>query len=727
MSPKPTASQRKAKSPLVRGIIATLIVCLLVAVYVQGQAIRNRRAPTNSIATKHSQRTDEPPVSAGPVQEEEPAPSVVIAAKREAPQSRAYQALNEELLLSQHKIALVPHPNGKILQFDKPSLNGSPVASSLKNPFSTEGPTVWHLCSGDATSKGILTRFFAGHMHRALVEDYLPELRANGHYFELAAPSDSCHIAITSQRLSAFQGGNTFNEHFRYLDAVKVGDADSEKNHEKAKESYSLCLSSFEKVEISAISEIGLMNALRTMLQISLQRVPSEPYPSICILGDEPKYAWRGQHLDTARHFHGIETVKGIIRHMSRLKMNRFHWHLSDDQGWRLESFAFPSLHLIGGRRGPSQNGFKFKKYGGEEYKAPKYHTQQDVRDIIVFAAARGIMVVPEIDFPAHAAAMVAGLQREAGDVGKSFGSLVAVNTGNDDCKELPGSREGAPNCMGGTFAVMNPTKAAVAVCTKMLKEICSLFLESEYFHLGGDEAEFIRDGLWRSIKCDLEGCSSVDASKQQDFSAVQAVLTDALIAFIRSGECAGPKNGKRKTPIVWDESIVELRKGTVPDAVGMLWRDDRVTLQQIEKQYQAAGVPLESARIVLTPKTRVYMDYLQHAEVGKNRYWPLQQPAPWMKYKAVTLERAFMTHTMVSPVVYGVEGCMWTELIPNATVLEYQMFPRLYAVADSGWTQRGEESSGSKKSVEQVVKQQFPLFARKVQRVDELCASPKL
>mmetsp|Transcript_63121 Transcript_63121/g.73467 ORF Transcript_63121/g.73467 Transcript_63121/m.73467 type:complete len:191 (+) Transcript_63121:220-792(+) len=146
-----------------------------------------------------------------------------------------------------------------------------------------------------------------------------------------------------------------------------------------------------------------------------------------------------------------------------------------------------------------------------------------------------------------------------------------------------------------------------------------------------------------------------------------------------------------------------------------MLWRDDRISIETVEKQYHmdhmhrdnrksdeeedGGGRPTtpaeRGARLVLTPKTRLYMDYLQFPEMSKNRYWPLQRPAPWMKYKAVTLDRAFRVHYMVADeawrdgIVYGVEGCIWTELIPNASVLEYQAFPRVFALADAAWSLR--------------------------------------
>jgi N-acetyl-beta-hexosaminidase len=194
----------------------------------------------------------------------------------------------------------------------------------------------------------------------------------------------------------------------------------------------------------------------------------------------------------------------------------------------------------------------------------------------------------------------------------------------------------------------------------------------------------------------------------------------DELIAAVEDPLLCPPIGTEEsRTAVVWDETIVELRKGMVPKSprtVAMLWRDDRMSVDNILQQYREAGAVIEKVKLVLTPKTRLYFDYLQHPDVAKNRYWPLQRPAPWMKYKAVSLERAFMTHAMQGDdewgksIVHGVEGCLWTELIANVSVLEYQLFPRLYALADAGWTCRRSAN----------LKKDFELFKVKVGRFEQ-------
>jgi hexosaminidase len=485
-----------------------------------------------------------------------------------------------------------------------------------------------------------------------------------------------------------------------------------------AAEGYSLCfVPARHHIQIWARTPIGVLNAFRTILNLA---EASNPFRSVvvagCIVNDIPKLAWRGQHFDTARHFHDKETIFAILREMGKSKMNVFHWHLSDDQGWRLEMKSHPSLHLVGGRRGPPLNGKRFQKYSGLPYSEPKYHSQADIQAVIDYARCRGITVVPEIDLPAHAAALVAALETEGI---KDFGVAIPTNVANDDCAPIPDNLKnfGAPNCMGGVFGMMLPTKRAVALMTEILGEVLDVFSNSPFVHLGGDEAEFIRDLTWKgAARADLvDGIGGDGHAAQAATSpgALQARVMQTLIDFVQK---------RNRTALVWDETVMELDPSWAPAAptMAMLWRDDYVGVADIVKKFTLVRGEEEFLRrlpkLILTPKTRLYFDYLQHPLVTDNKFWPLQRPAPSAKHKAVTLKRAFQAHAVsqAHPVVFGVEGCLWTELLYNRSMVMYQLFPRMYAVADVGWTVRG-LPGGSVNDLDD----DFAIFAEMARRID--------
>ena len=526
----------------------------------------------------------------------------------------------------------------------------------------------------------------------------------------------------------------------------------------------------------------GLLYALHTMLHIVgtyHTSVPSDSpnvfvAPCVCISRDSPKYAFRGLHLDSARHFFEKSVVMNLLQHMSRHKLNMFHWHLSDDQGWRTESTAYPKLHTFGGSRGASLNGKKFQKYDGQAYEKPKFYSRAEIGEIVRFAAMRGITVMPEIDLPAHTGALVAASRvagyvtnalvvaeeeamganssdsfRKADDMlggvaiahhedllSGEVGFVPSPDRGNDDCRAAPFTGK-AINCMGGTFGMVYPTAAVLLYLSKILGELCSYFelpksmmpvIRERAIHIGGDEAEFLRTMAWAEgtgKKADIQASMTRaelimdDASGRHPYAPsvrdtpedLQARLTHWVIRHGVTRKC-------NRSSAVWDETLMELGIGTAKQIFSgekyqpprvFYWRDDRVSFDDLVKGVEKLRDNKKSARqpvhVVLTPKTRLYFDYVQYFPYNKGRFTNLQRPAPWMKYKAVTLKRAFFTHTIeegeafkhasgtLKPpsgvVVDGVEGCLWSELIPTAEILEYQLIPRIFALADVAWTVR--------------------------------------
>jgi len=547
--------------------------------------------------------------------------------------------------------------------------------------------------------------------------------------------------------------------------------------------------------------------------------------PSVWIF-DGPAVGWRGLQLDVARHFHDVATVKEVIRGLARRKMNRLQLHLTDDQGWRVESALFPSLHTIGGRRRPSLNGLRQPKHKSSlEYTEPRYYTAADVRDLSDYAATRGVAIVPEVDLPAHASALVLAFQRDAGlreertfaiRYGKtrntarhfkprelpasngeddnalskwiaaetafdasglgvnaarakalhayiadtlvpaldklrrrrSAGSIEAeredhdfrfgaIRKMNDDCRAFEhttaaaldeGNSAGAPNCMGGSHGILFPDDDTLLLAQAVLAEVAAVFDRSEYVHIGGDQAERIRDDAWQRwthgaapdyIRMAQGANSPVNSPDPptRTGAQLQAQIMDALIVFVRST--------LQRRPIVWDDTLMESgERYTVPyGTIVTLWREDSVSWGAVSRRAggrpgtdagglrtAAFGEAQEDAPIARAPvafvflgKTRLYLDYMQYVPASSNRGLATQQqmPPPWAKHKAVTFKRTYDARLAIPPqtpeahealdypanvAVTGVQACLWTELVKDAAQLRFQLFPRLYAASDAAW-----------------------------------------
>jgi hypothetical protein len=268
-----------------------------------------------------------------------------------------------------------------------------------------------------------------------------------------------------------------------------------------------------------------------------------------------PRAKWRGLHLDSARHFFEVSTVKKLLTRMSRLKLNVLHWHLTDDQGWRVESLLIPELHRIGGRRGPSLNGVKRVKHNGSAYPEPKYYSQSELKDIISYARARGVHIIPEIDLPAHAAAIIAALEYSGNSSLKSFGYLAKEGEGNDDCRPMKilSSEVGAPNCMGGTFGVMYPGPRSFAILRMILAEVCSVFQESPLFHIGGDQADYLRGRAWT-----VENAKLLSQQNGKGLHRAEGGDDEKLVKSVLDGKKQNLKNGADQEEDVDEEAAVK-------------------------------------------------------------------------------------------------------------------------------------------------------------------------
>ena len=367
-------------------------------------------------------------------------------------------------------------------------------------------------------------------------------------------------------------------------------------------------------------------------------RVEGMAWAMPCVeIEDCPRFSWRGLHLDVSRHFLPKEFVKKYLDLMALHKLNVFHWHLTDDQGWRLEVKRYPRLTEVGAWRRQTQVGrsrerprrFDGKPHGG-------YYSQADVREIVAYARERFITVLPEIDVPGHTQAAIA-----------AYPQLGAARPGGPAPEVL--------TYWGGCEVVLNATEETMAFVQGVLEEVLELF-PGAYIHVGGDEVD---RALWREDARTAERLGELDLKSLEE---LQGWFVRRLDAFLT-------ERGRRL--VGWDEI---LEGGLAAGATVMSWRGE------------AGGVAAARAGhdVVMTPADFTYFDHYQgdpNAEpLAIGGFTPLErvygyEPIP------PELTAAQARH------VLGAQGQLWTEYVPDARRAEYMAYPRACALAEVVWT----------------------------------------
>jgi hexosaminidase len=390
----------------------------------------------------------------------------------------------------------------------------------------------------------------------------------------------------------------------------------------------------------------GLFYAVQTMRQLLppqiLRDAPSGDeewsMPSATI-EDYPRFGWRGAHLDSCRHFMPKEFVKKYIDLLALHKLNMFHWHLTDDQGWRIEIRQYPKLTAIGSRRketlvgrqqrDPSQWKFDATPHGG-------FYTQEDAREMVAYAKARYIEVVPEIEMPGHAVAAIAAYP-ELGVTGEPMD--VATHW--------------------GVFSdIFNADPATIEFLQNVLTEVMDIF-PGRYVHVGGDEADKAKWKASPRIQSRIKELGVADEHGLQSW-------------FIRQMDAFLTSKGRRL--VGWDEI---LEGGLTENAVVMSWRG-------VQGGIIAARAGHD---VVMAPTTHTYLDYYQSKDQMKEPlaiggFLPLETVYGYEPIPA-ELESQFTKH------VLGAQAQVWTEYLPNPKRVEYMTFPRLTALAEVVWTPR--------------------------------------
>ena len=385
---------------------------------------------------------------------------------------------------------------------------------------------------------------------------------------------------------------------------------------------------------ISATENSGIFYGIQTLLQSIQPSLGADLVgPEFQISGDYPQFAWRGMHLDVSRHFFPVDFILRYIDLLAMHKMNVFHWHLTDDQGWRIEIKKFPKLTETGAYRNGSmighynENRFDSLRYGG-------FYTQDEIRQVVQYAAQRHITVVPEIEMPGHAMAALSAYPQYS--------------------------------CTGGPFEVAKkwgvfddvfcPTDETFAFLEQVLDEVCDLF-PGQYIHIGGDECPKTR---WEQCKrCQQR----MKREGLKDGHELQSYFIRRIEKYL---------NGKGRQIIGWDEI---LEGGLAPNAAVMSWRGTEGGIAAANLKHP----------VVMTPGTHCYFDHYQADPRQENMaiggYTTLEKV---LSYNPVPEE---LKGKPEAHFILGAQGNVWTEYMYTSRDVERMALPRMSALAEVLWS----------------------------------------
>ena len=406
------------------------------------------------------------------------------------------------------------------------------------------------------------------------------------------------------------------------------------------REAYSLSVSA-GRIRIGTGDAAGAFYAGQTLLQLLPSAIFNEaPVPGAVwelpdvTIEDRPRFHWRGVMLDSVRHFQPIEYIRKFVDLLAQHRINVLHWHLTDDQGWRLEIRKYPRLTEVGGRRRETIKGHLHSNAGGDGVPVEGFYTQAEVRELIEYAARRNVAILPEIEMPGHAKAAVA-----------AYPHLGCLDTPVEVCTQW-----------GVHETLFNIRPETLSFLQDVLEEVVALF-PFEFVHIGGDEAVKTQ---WRG---DADTQARMKALGVPDESHLQGWFIGQMAEFLQS-------RGKRL--IGWDEI---LEGGLPSNASVMSWRGKTGAIEAAAKGHEA----------VMCTQEYYYFDYAQSRD-------PLEEP---LSIGGCNTLRGVYESQPIPPElteaqaghIIGIQGQLWTEYIASPSRLEYMAFPRVCALAEVAWS----------------------------------------
>jgi hexosaminidase len=432
-------------------------------------------------------------------------------------------------------------------------------------------------------------------------------------------------------------------------------------------EGYELTVAT-NSVLIRAPTAAGLFYGVQSLLQLlppeiySALPVTNAPWTAPCVyIQDQPRFPWRGWMLDSVRHFFTVDEVKQMIDAMVVTKLNTLHWHLDDDSGWRIEIKKWPLLTQVGAWR-PYTNSFgtgtnlwglnpramtppnEDGLYGG-------YYTQDQIREVVAYAAQRHVTIVPEIEMPGHSTAALTAYPQFSCDGG--VGNCLS-------CSNVPHSLS-VTSYIGGVFCIARPE--TMSFLQDVLTEVMDLF-PSHFIHIGGDEVRFTN---WNNHVLDQQMTNSLGTGSMQVY---QSYFTQQIANWLKS---------KGRTMMGWSEIM---NGGTVTNASLMDWLNTRAVQAATNSEY-----------VVMAPSATLYINKWETAtsDSGGGVVWSNEPPGQSGRC-SLTNVYAYepIPATLPAPFtnfILGCEGPAWSEWIPSLQNLQFRVFPRLCAISEVDWT----------------------------------------
>ncbi len=381
----------------------------------------------------------------------------------------------------------------------------------------------------------------------------------------------------------------------------------------------------------------GVFYGIQTIIQL----LPPTPSKNLTIaavqITDYPQYGYRGMMLDVSRHFFDTSFIKKYIDFIALHKMNTFHWHLTGDQGWRIQIKKYPKLTEVGAWRDSTLIGsysdkpwkFDHTRYGG-------FYTQEEIKEIVAYAKKRYITIIPEIEMPGHSMAAIAAYPKLAGDYADDY---------KDDLH--------VANYWGVMELILSPTPYTFKFYENVLDEVMELF-PSHYIHIGGDEAP--KTAWENSAYCQ----KLIEEKDLGDEEGLQSYFIHKIEKYL---------NAHGRDIIGWDEI---LQGGLAPNATVMSWRGEKGGVKAANMNHD----------VIMTPTTYCYFDYYQskeHDSIRIGGYLPIQKVYSYNPVGKMDAEAA--------KYVKGVQANMWTEYLQWPSSVEFQLFPRMEAIAEVAWS----------------------------------------
>ncbi|HDY7773631.1 beta-N-acetylhexosaminidase [Vibrio vulnificus] len=458
-----------------------------------------------------------------------------------------------------------------------------------------------------------------------------------GHFSLTPSSAITCQSALADSAVTWLMDEMARLHQFK-LATSEVGEIIYRSNPTLDEGSYQLKISQ-EQVRVEAGSSSGFVHATASLLQLlDYNSLTQEAQLACCSISDSPRFRYRGMMLDCSRHFHSVEQVKRLINLLAHYKFNTFHWHLTDDEGWRVEIKAFPALTEVGAWRGVDeaiepQYTHISQRYGG-------FYSQEEIKEVVAYAAQRSIMVIPEIDVPGHCRAAI-----------KSLPEMLVEAEDDTVYRSIQNYSDN----------VLNPgLSTTYQFLDGVLEEIAQLF-PAPYVHIGADE---VPHGVWsNSPSCQ----ALMKQHGYQDYKELQGHL-------LRHAEQKLRSLGKRM--LGWEEA--QHGDKVSKDTVIYSWLSEEAAVNCARQGFD----------VVLQPAQTTYLDMTQD-------YAPEEPGVDWAN--PLPLEKAYNYEPLANipaddPIhkrIWGIQTALWCEIINNPERMDYMVFPRIIALAEACWTQK--------------------------------------